>query len=178
MDAIDLLQQFGLNKYEAEAYYALLARGPMTGYEMGKHSGVPLSRSYEVLERLSQKGLALVEPGNVPRYAAEEPKRFLTQANAAFQARLEALTSVLAALSPGDRDGEFWVVSGRENILSQARSMTEEAQHAVEVALPVDGHGDVAEAIGQARSRGCRVFLSPVAAGSAHEALGSRAILL
>ena len=42
----------------------------MTGYELGKHSAVPLSRSYEVLERLNQKGLALVQPGNVPRYAA------------------------------------------------------------------------------------------------------------
>src|SRR5207249_6830919 len=99
----------------------------MTGYELGKHSAVPLSRSYEVLERLNQKGLALVQPGNVPRYAAEEPKRFLTQANSAFQARLEALTSLLTALSPADRTGEFWVVSGRENILNRARSMIEEA---------------------------------------------------
>src|SRR5438552_9012123 len=150
MDAIELLQHFGLNKYEAEAYYALLARGPMTGYELGKHSAVPLSRSYEVLERLSQKGLALVQPGNVPRYAAEEPKRFLTQTNSTFQARLEALTSLLTALSPEDRAGEFWVVSGKENILSRARSMIEEAQHAMALALPADFYGDLAGAVAQA----------------------------
>ena len=36
--ADDLLQRIGLNKYEAEAYLALLAEGPLTGYELGKRS--------------------------------------------------------------------------------------------------------------------------------------------
>ena len=53
---IDLLQRVGLNKYEAEAYAALLRYGPLTGYELGKRSEVPLSRSYEILERLVAKG--------------------------------------------------------------------------------------------------------------------------
>jgi len=35
MTTVDLLQQIGLNKYEAEAYYALLTHGPLTGYEVG-----------------------------------------------------------------------------------------------------------------------------------------------
>src|SRR5205085_4852065 len=42
MTAVDLLQRIGLNKYEAEAYYALLVAGPLTGYELGKRSTVPL----------------------------------------------------------------------------------------------------------------------------------------
>ena len=79
MKAIEQLQQVGLNKYEAEAYYTLLAEGPLTGYELGKRSQVPLSRSYEVLERLTRKGLALVQPGDPPRYIAEDPERFLGQ---------------------------------------------------------------------------------------------------
>jgi predicted transcriptional regulator len=55
MTTVELLQQIGLNKYEAEAYYTLLANEPLTGYELGKRSQVPLSRSYEVLERLTEK---------------------------------------------------------------------------------------------------------------------------
>ena len=38
MATVDLLQHIGLNKYEAEAYYALLTHGPLTGYEVGKSS--------------------------------------------------------------------------------------------------------------------------------------------
>ena len=66
--AVELLQRVGLNKYEAEAYFALLADGPLTGYELGKRSSVPLSKSYETLERLTRRGLALVQPGDPPRY--------------------------------------------------------------------------------------------------------------
>ena len=40
--AVDLLQRVGLNKYEAEAYLALLADGPLTGYELGKRSAAHL----------------------------------------------------------------------------------------------------------------------------------------
>ena len=76
MTAIELLQQIGLNKYEAEAYSTLLSEGSLTGYELGKRSQVPLSRSYEILERLVQKGLALVQPGDPPRYAAQQPRRW------------------------------------------------------------------------------------------------------
>ncbi|HEX4716550.1 MAG TPA: helix-turn-helix domain-containing protein, partial [Ktedonobacteraceae bacterium] len=75
--SIDLLQEIGLNKYEAEAYYTLLTQGPLTGYELGKRSQVPLSRSYDVLERLSQKGLALAQPGDPARYMALDPRLFL-----------------------------------------------------------------------------------------------------
>ena len=86
MTTIELLQQVGLNKYEAEAYYTLLSEGSLTGYELGKRSQVPLSRSYEILERLVQKGLALVQPGDPPRYAAQEPEQFLGQARSSMTA--------------------------------------------------------------------------------------------
>src|SRR6476469_4922374 len=77
--SVELLQRLGLNKYEAEAYVALLAEGPLTGYELGKRSNVPLSKSYETLERLARRGLALVQPGDPPRYLAERPARFAAQ---------------------------------------------------------------------------------------------------
>ena len=79
VSALDLLQQLGLTKYEAEAYHALLIAGPLTGYELGKHSGVPQSRCYDTLERLLARGLATVQPTTPPRYAAEDPARVLPQ---------------------------------------------------------------------------------------------------
>ena len=110
MTPIELLQQIGLNKYEAEAYYTLLAEGPLTGYELGKRSQVPLSRSYEILERLSQKGLALVQPGDPPRYLAENPDQFLGQVRATMVERLDTLASALATMAKPDKAGEFWVL--------------------------------------------------------------------
>src|SRR5579859_4564785 len=114
MSTTELLQQIGLNKYEAEAYYTLLAEGPLTGYELGKRSQVPLSKSYEILERLAQKGLALVQPGDPPRYIAGEPQQFLGQVRSTMSATLDDLATALASLSRPDTSAEFWVLRGQQ----------------------------------------------------------------
>src|SRR5579859_3438973 len=98
MSTTELLQQIGLNKYEAEAYYTLLCEGHLTGYELGKRSQVPLSRSYEILERLTQKGLALLQPGDPPRYTATNPDIFLGRVRTNMVETLDALATALAAL--------------------------------------------------------------------------------
>src|SRR5215475_2744408 len=110
MTAIEQLQQVGLNKYEAEAYHTLLTEVPLTGYELGKRSQVPLSRSYDVLERLSQKGLALAQPGEPARYQALEPALFLGQVRSTMEQTLNRLTETLAPVQSPANSGEFWVV--------------------------------------------------------------------
>src|SRR5581483_3871983 len=111
--SIDLLQEIGLNKYEAEAYYTLLTQGALTGYELGKRSQVPLSRSYDVLERLSQKGLALAQPGDPARYKALEPALFLGRVRSTMEHTLNTLASTLTAANQDTPSGEFWVIRGR-----------------------------------------------------------------
>lgn len=154
--AVELLQRVGLNKYEAEAYFALLADGPLTGYELGKRSSVPLSKSYETLERLARRGLALVQPGDPPRYTAEQPARFLSRTRADQDAVLTALASALAGVRRADPTDDFWVVRGRANVLARARALIDEAQRDVSIGLS-GGDDALSEAIGGARGRGCRV---------------------
>ena len=153
---VELLQRVGLNKYEAEAYLALLADGPLTGYELGKRSAVPLSKSYETLERLTRRGLALVQPGDPPRYLAERPERFLAQTRAEHDSVLTALSSALASVRRADPADGFWVVRGRANVFTRACALIAEARG--DVLIGFNGGGDaLAEAIDGARARGCRV---------------------
>lgn len=156
MATVDLLQQIGLNKYEAEAYYALLVRGPLTGYEVGKYSQVPGSRSYEILERLTEKGLVLVQPGEPPRYSAQDPRAVFDRFRATMETTLNTLATSLASLARVDRVGEFWVVRGQQNILAQARSMIASTQETLDLKLPAQF--DVAEQLMSAQARGCRIF--------------------
>jgi transcriptional regulator TrmB len=157
MTAIEQLQQVGLNKYEAEAYYTLLAEGPLTGYELGKRSQVPLSRSYEVLERLTQKGLALVQPGDPPRYIAEDPDRFLGQVRLRMTRTLDSLASSLATLARPQTDGDFWVLRGRQHILGRARAMAAEAQRTISLYLSPAYDTELAAALELAREKGCQI---------------------
>jgi sugar-specific transcriptional regulator TrmB len=159
---IDLLQRVGLNKYEAEAYAALLRYGPLTGYELGKRSEVPLSRSYEILERLSTKGLALVQPGDPPRYAAEPPEQFLERTRTATTTTLDALARALAEAGPAAIPEGFWVVRGQDHILAYANTCIARAQRTLAMQIAPAQGALVAEALAQARARGCRVLLPAI----------------
>lgn len=175
MSTTELLQQIGLNKYEAEAYYTLLAEGPLTGYELGKRSQVPLSRSYEILERLTQKGLALVQPGDPPRYLAGEPGQFLGQVRAAMMERLDTLAGALSTHSHPDNSGEFWVLRGRQHILNRARAMIANAQQAIGISLSPGDEAEVREALAISQARDCRLSW-PVSTTQSNA--GSEVILL
>lgn len=170
MTAIEQLQQIGLNKYEAEAYYTLLAEGPLTGYELGKRSQVPLSRSYEILERLSQKGLALVQPGDPPRYIAEDPERFLGQVRQTMTSTLDALASSLASLTRPNSASEFWVLRGRQRILARAKLMVRDAQQVINLYLSPGYDNELADDLALAQEKGCHILRASTAVQSNTEA--------
>ena len=159
---IDLLQRVGLNKYESEAYAALLQHGPLTGYELGKRSGVPLSRSYEILERLLSRGLALQQPGDPPRYIAEAPQQFLDRTRAATTATLDALAGALAELEQAALPEGFWVVRGRANILTHASTAIGQAQRTLALSIAPTYSADLEQALDQAQRRGCKITRSSI----------------
>lgn len=173
---IDLLQHIGLNKYEAEAYAALVQHGPLTGYELGKRSGVPLSRSYEILERLASKGLALVQPGDPPRYLAEPPKQFLDRTRASTLATLDALAGALAELGPAAVPEGFWVVRGQQPILAHANSLIGQAQRSLALWVAPAHGAALGDALAQARARGCAI--SPAALGGQADASTALVLLI
>ncbi|HEY0754005.1 MAG TPA: helix-turn-helix domain-containing protein [Ktedonobacteraceae bacterium] len=164
--SIDLLQEIGLNKYEAEAYYTLLTQGPLNGYELGKRSQVPLSRSYDVLERLSQKGLALVQPGEPVRYLALEPTLLLGQVRSTMEHTLNTLAQTLIPAQPAVSSGEFWVVRGRRHILDRAQTLCGQARRTISLALPEMLLPRLTESLTDARSRDCSVSLTFNSGGS------------
>jgi sugar-specific transcriptional regulator TrmB len=169
MPTVELLQQIGLNKYESEAYYALLAHGAMTGYEVGKRSQVPLSRSYEILERLVEKGLALVQPGDPPRYSAQEPQQVLGRVRSAMEATLDTLSSELALLAQGREEQGFWVTRGQQPVLAQLQRFIDAAQRTVDLLLPCAYYDVLQEAVRRALARGCHIFFSDASGATARD---------
>jgi sugar-specific transcriptional regulator TrmB len=153
MDGTQLLQQVGLSQYEAEAYTSLLRQGPVTGYELGKRSKVPLPRIYDVLERLQRRGMVLVQPGDPPRYRAEDPATYLRQLRAGLAARLDELEAELLTLSPREVGEEFWVLRGRDQILARAAAMIETAEHSVGLRLPPALWSELVGVVEDARRR-------------------------
>ena len=51
---------FDLNVYETKVWLALIGKGSASAGEIAELSGVPRSRTYDVLETLEKKGFAIV----------------------------------------------------------------------------------------------------------------------
>ena len=64
---------FDLNIYETKVWLALLSRGISSAGEIAEVSGVPRSRTYDVLEGLEKQGFVIQKIGKPVRYLAIKP---------------------------------------------------------------------------------------------------------
>ncbi|MCK4546432.1 MAG: TrmB family transcriptional regulator [Candidatus Eisenbacteria sp.] len=72
-EVVDLLVNLGLARNEAKVYLALLERKNLAAAEVANLSGVPRQKVYEILKRLSARGLCHLEPGRPQRFRAVDP---------------------------------------------------------------------------------------------------------
>jgi len=68
---------FDLNVYETKIWLALLGKGVASAGEIATISGVPRSRTYDVLESLEKKGFAIVKLGKPVKYLGVKPRIIL-----------------------------------------------------------------------------------------------------
>src|SRR5512146_1860333 len=66
-------EYFNLNIYETKVWVALLSKGIASAGEVAELSGVPRSRTYDVLESLEKRGFAIVKIGKPVKYIAVKP---------------------------------------------------------------------------------------------------------
>jgi sugar-specific transcriptional regulator TrmB len=68
---------FDLNIYETKVWLALLGKGVASAGEVSTISGVPRSRTYDVLESLEKKGFAIEKLGKPVKYLGVKPHMIL-----------------------------------------------------------------------------------------------------
>lgn len=66
-------EKFGLNVYETKVWLALIMKSVASSGEISALSGVPRSRTYDVLSSLEKKGFAIEKVGKPTKYIAVEP---------------------------------------------------------------------------------------------------------
>ncbi len=66
-------EYFNLNIYETKVWLALIGRGIASAGEIAEISGVPRSRTYDVLESLEKQGFAIMKLGKPVKYIAVKP---------------------------------------------------------------------------------------------------------
>jgi len=141
---------FNLNIYEAKIWTALLSRGLSTAGELADISGVPRSRSYDVLESIEKRGFLIIKLGKPIKYIAVKPEEILKrvknsiQKDATYQMKvldkaketptfqeIELLYKQgIANVDPSSLTG---ALRGRTNIKNQIGSMLDEAEKSVTI---------------------------------------------
>jgi sugar-specific transcriptional regulator TrmB len=177
---VDRVKHFiGLNLYETQIWLALLSHGVATAGELAESAGVPRSRSYDILESLSKKGLVVVKSEGRPlKYMTVPPeqglnnlKRYYEMSSEGFKDRLEGLKSskMVGELSDIFKKGEMvmdlpeliGLVREKNNVFSHLSTILNRSKNVVRImATPYD----VAEFnkfyignIKNAKSRGVKV---------------------
>jgi len=139
---------FDLNIYETKVWLALLSRGISSAGEIAEVSGVPRSRTYDVLESLEKRGFAIEKLGKPVKYLAVKPSVVIEKLKNNTMKYAEEKVEVLSQLKDSKEYEELQnlhdtgiepmknhelstSIKGRSNLYSQLRDTMESAENSV-----------------------------------------------
>jgi sugar-specific transcriptional regulator TrmB len=172
---------FGLNIYEAKVWLALLSKGISSAGEIAEISGVPRSRTYDVLESLEKQGFAIEKLGKPVKYIAVKPAIVLEKLRNRTMSEAEEKASTLANLKGTSEYQELELLhkqgiqpvkssdisgalKGRNNIYAQVAEMIGNAGSEVILATTLTALQDeikmLKELLGKSQKRGVSVKIA------------------
>ena len=145
---------FSMNIYEAKVWLALLNKGVASAGEIASASGVPRSRTYDVLESLEKRGFAIAKLGKPVKYIGVKPRAIIeklknnvrtdaeermVESNIKNTNEFLALESLYNnGLQPVRKEDVSVALKGRSNISNQIREIIKNAKQEVIICTDVD----------------------------------------
>ena len=143
---------FDLNIYETKVWLALLGKGSASAGEIASISGVPRSRTYDVLESLEKKGFALIKLGKPVKYLGVKPKIILEKlknnVRVDAEERVQSLVKVVGTnefqqleelytvgINPVKREDLSASIKGRSTISNYLKEIIDAAEKEVLVCM-------------------------------------------
>ncbi len=144
---------FDLNIYETKVWLALLSKGISSAGEIAEMSGVPRSRTYDVLESLEKQGFAIAKIGKPVKYIAVKPESVIEKLKINISRNAEDKVKTLSNLKetkeytelqelhktgiiPIKQNELSGVVRGKLNLYSHVREMLENSEKEAILCMP------------------------------------------
>jgi sugar-specific transcriptional regulator TrmB len=125
MEAEALLRKLGFNDYELKTYLALVKLKTATASQVAKESNVPRNKTYEVLERLSEKGFLMEIPATPKKFkilsldklkeVVADKKKELND----LEKDTEQIIEKLNKKTYDDFQDMVWIIKGQKNIVQK-----------------------------------------------------------
>ena len=142
---------FDLNIYETKVWLALLSKGISSAGEIAELSGVPRSRTYDVLESLEKRGFVIQKLGKPVRHLAVKPEVVIEKLKNNTIKYAEDKVKTLSKLKDTQEYEELsqlhktgiepiknhelsTSIKGRSNLYLQMRDLMENAEESVYIA--------------------------------------------
>ncbi len=161
MEVTDQLKSLGFTLNEAKAYVALLQHQPVSAYEVAKKAGIPTSKVYESIAKLSQRGVvqAQEDPSGQQHYVAMNPADLMDSIRRQTESQTRSLQQSLENL-PGESQSDLiWPLPGFTQVRDQALALIDAAQSTILISLWAEELAWLEEALRQAESRGVKIAL-------------------
>lgn len=184
---IEHLQRTGMSGYEARTYTALVAAGvPLNGYEVAKRSGVPRSTVYEILRKLTARGLAFeVRADEATAYLPLPPDSLVARLRREFDESASFLEGALDSVTAPPEATVMHQIRGAGRVLDRVKDMIRAARDDVWISVWPDEAAELGPNLREAEDRGVEVFVlvfdedpsSPVGATFAHRFFSPETVL-
>ena len=168
------LEEFGLSKYEAQAYVALIAKGTISASELAYYSEIPRTKIYPTLLKLENKKLVIISKSKPIMCTAIAPEDAFDGIIHEQINKVNAMNTLISNLkkaseesrkSRGSEEKRYFHLNAN-NVLSQLQTMVEGSKSSIKIMTDQWGFGLLAECKGQLlsvlrRNLDVKVLVSP-----------------
>jgi sugar-specific transcriptional regulator TrmB len=147
------LEEFGLSKYEAQAYVTLLSKGTISASELAYYSDLPRTKAYPILLKLENKKLAIVSKSRPIMCSAIAPEDAFDSIIHEQINKVNAMNTLVSKLkkaseesrkSRGSEEKRYFQLNAN-NVLSQLQTMIEGSKSSIQIAIDQWGLGLLSE---------------------------------
>jgi len=147
------LEEFGLSKYESQAYVALIARGTISASELAYYSEIPRTKIYPTLLKLENKTLVILSKSKPIMCTAIAPEDAFDGIIHEQINKVNAMNTLISNLKKaseesrktrGSEEKRYFHLSAN-NVLSQLQTMIEGSKSSIKIITDQWGFGLLAE---------------------------------
>ena len=147
------LEEFGLSKYEAQAYVALISKGTISASELSYYSDIPRTKVYPTLLKLESKKLVIISKSKPIMCTAIAPEDAFDSIIHEQINKVNAMNTLVSKLKKaseesrktrGSEEKRYYQISAN-NVLSQLQKMIEGSKSSIQIAVDQWGLGLISE---------------------------------
>ena len=147
------LEEFGLSKYEAQAYVALIVKGTISAGDLAYYSEIPRTKIYPTLLKLENKKLVIISKSKPIMCTAIAPEDAFDGIIHEQINKVNAMNTLISNLkkaseesrkSRGSEEKRYFHLSAN-NVLSQLQTMIEGSKSSIKIMTDQWGFGLLAE---------------------------------